>query len=207
MEHAEATEMMAAERYLLGEMTPEDRDAFEEHFFGCGACAADVRDGARVGAAIRAEKANRTRQPRRVVAMQWVAAAATVVVLAGVPIAQNVALRQQLAAAQQPHVADFISFLSAGSRGSETLPLQSAARLPFTLEFEIPPQPGASQYVVKVIDAGRKVWLRDVVPAKSAGDTQHRVFPGGSLPPGHYQLEVHAEPAGSPATTWSFVVR
>src|SRR5260221_4650415 len=109
MEHAEATESMAAERYLLGEMTPEDRDAFEEHFFGCGACATDVRDGARVGAAIRAEKANRTRQPHRFVAMQWVAAAATVMVLAGVPIVQNVALRQQLAAARQPPVPGFIS--------------------------------------------------------------------------------------------------
>jgi hypothetical protein len=206
MEHAEATETMAAERYLLGEMTPEDRDAFEDHFFGCGACAADVRDGARVGSAIRTEKANRTRQPRRVVAMQWVAAAATAMVLAGVPIVQNVALRQQLAAARQPHAEDFISFLGAGSRGGETLPIQSAAT-PFTIEFEIQPQPGARQYVVKVIDAGRKAWLRDVVSAKSAGDTQHRDFPGGSLPPGHYQLEVHAEPAGSPATTWSFVVR
>jgi hypothetical protein len=206
MEHTEATESMAAERYLLGEMTPEDRDAFEEHFFGCGACASDVRDGARIGASIRTEKANRTRQPRRIVALQWVVAAAAAMVLAGVPVVQNVALRQQLAAARQPHVADFISFLSAGSRG-ETLPVQTAARLPFTIEFEIQPQTGATQYIVEVVGAGGKVWSRDVVPAKSAGDTQHRVFPGGSLPPGRYQLEVHAEPAGSPATTWSFVVR
>jgi len=206
MEHAEATETMAAERYLLGEMTPEDRDAFEDHFFGCGACAADVRDGARVGGAIRTEKANRTRQPRRFVAMQWVAAVATVMVLTGVPIVQNVALRQQLAAARQPHLMDFLSFLGAGSRGGETLQVQNAAR-PFAIEFEIPPQPGASQYVVEVIDAGRKVWSRDVVPAKSAAEVQHVVFPGGLLPSGHYQVEVHAEPAGSPAATWSFVVR
>ena len=206
MEHAEATETMAAERYLLDEMTPEDRDAFEEHFFGCGACAADVRDGARVGAAIRTEKANRTRQPRRVVAMQWVAAAATAMVLAGVPIVQNVALRQQLVAARQPHVADFISFLSAGSRG-ETLPVQTAARLPFTIEFEIPPQTGARQYVVNVVGAGGKVWWKDVVPVESAAEVQHRDFPSGSLPPGSYQVEVLAEPAGSPAKVGSFVVR
>ena len=34
---------MAAERYLLGELTDAERDQFEEHFFDCSACADDVR--------------------------------------------------------------------------------------------------------------------------------------------------------------------
>jgi len=46
MEHHEAIEMMAAERYLLGELTPELRDAYEDHLFGCTECAADVKLGA-----------------------------------------------------------------------------------------------------------------------------------------------------------------
>ena len=46
MEHHEAIEMMASERYLLDELTPELRDAYEEHFFGCSQCADDVRFGA-----------------------------------------------------------------------------------------------------------------------------------------------------------------
>jgi hypothetical protein len=46
MEHSEAIEMMASERYLLDELTPELRDAFEEHFFGCPECAQDVQFGA-----------------------------------------------------------------------------------------------------------------------------------------------------------------
>ena len=46
MEHYEAVEMMASERYLLDELTPELRDAYEEHMFGCTECADDVRFGA-----------------------------------------------------------------------------------------------------------------------------------------------------------------
>ena len=46
MEHYEAIEMMASERYLLDELTPEVRDAYEEHMFGCTECANEVRFGA-----------------------------------------------------------------------------------------------------------------------------------------------------------------
>ena len=46
MDHGEALQMMAAERYLLDELTPEERDAFELHMFGCHECALDLRAGA-----------------------------------------------------------------------------------------------------------------------------------------------------------------
>jgi hypothetical protein len=46
MKHSEAIEMMASEKYLLEELTPELRDAYEEHYFGCPECAQDVQLGA-----------------------------------------------------------------------------------------------------------------------------------------------------------------
>jgi hypothetical protein len=46
MEHSQAVEQMAAERYLLKELTPEAREAFEEHFFDCPDCALDLRAAA-----------------------------------------------------------------------------------------------------------------------------------------------------------------
>ena len=39
MNHTEAVEQMAAEGYLLNELTPDARDAFEEHVFDCAECA------------------------------------------------------------------------------------------------------------------------------------------------------------------------
>src|SRR5450432_3933445 len=43
MDHDIAVQSEAAERYFLGDLTGEDRDKFEEHFFMCPECAEDVR--------------------------------------------------------------------------------------------------------------------------------------------------------------------
>src|SRR5690348_12606740 len=45
MDHNEAIQQMLAERYLLGELTAEQRDAFEEHAFDCRECSLDLRMG------------------------------------------------------------------------------------------------------------------------------------------------------------------
>jgi hypothetical protein len=43
MNHNEATQIGAAEKYVLRELSDDLRDAYEEHFFDCAACAADVQ--------------------------------------------------------------------------------------------------------------------------------------------------------------------
>ena len=43
MEHSEAIQLMAAEKYLLDELSADVRDEFEEHLFGCHECAMDMR--------------------------------------------------------------------------------------------------------------------------------------------------------------------
>ncbi len=43
MEHDEAMRLHAAERYVARELSPEDKDAFEEHYFDCHTCAEEVR--------------------------------------------------------------------------------------------------------------------------------------------------------------------
>jgi len=45
MNHDEAIEQMAAERYLLDELDPGAREEFEEHMFSCPNCALDTRAG------------------------------------------------------------------------------------------------------------------------------------------------------------------
>ena len=46
MNHDDAVQLMVAEQYLLNELSPELREQFEEHFFGCAECANDVRAAA-----------------------------------------------------------------------------------------------------------------------------------------------------------------
>lgn len=43
MNHQEAIRLQAAERYVLGELEPEQREAFEQHYFECAECTADLR--------------------------------------------------------------------------------------------------------------------------------------------------------------------
>jgi hypothetical protein len=43
MDHEQAVKMHAAERYLLDELSQEERDDFEEHYFVCVNCADEVR--------------------------------------------------------------------------------------------------------------------------------------------------------------------
>ena len=46
MNHDEAIRLKAAEKYLLGELSAEMRDQYEDHYFGCAECAQDIRTGA-----------------------------------------------------------------------------------------------------------------------------------------------------------------
>ena len=54
MNHEMAVELHATERYQLGEFSPEEREAFEEHYFDCPECAGDVRAAAAFRANARA---------------------------------------------------------------------------------------------------------------------------------------------------------
>lgn len=43
MDHEAAIRLHTSERYLLDELSPGERDEFEEHFFTCAECAEDLR--------------------------------------------------------------------------------------------------------------------------------------------------------------------
>src|SRR5215472_3383639 len=43
MNHEQAVRGQAVERYVLGELTPEERDAFEGHYFDCSHCFEQVK--------------------------------------------------------------------------------------------------------------------------------------------------------------------
>jgi hypothetical protein len=45
MDHEEAIKNFTAERYLLGELTEDDRDAYEDHLFSCPVCFEQVKAG------------------------------------------------------------------------------------------------------------------------------------------------------------------
>ena len=112
MEHKEAVDTLASERYILGEMSEAERDAFEEHFFSCQICADDIvvadrmRAGVRAGLVRPTPAVTTTRSWRPAVAIPWAAAAMLAL------------------------VAGYGTFRSAGPSGSLTAPMALA---PMTL--------------------------------------------------------------------------
>ena len=46
MDHYEALQLQAVEKYVLGELPPPLRNDFEEHFFECQECAQNVKAAA-----------------------------------------------------------------------------------------------------------------------------------------------------------------
>lgn len=95
MQHQEAVETMATERYLLGEMDAREQEAFEAHFFSCSLCADDIRaaatmrEGVRAGfvktqetSLIGAARSSEKRRWRPEVMIPW-AAAASLALLTG----------------------------------------------------------------------------------------------------------------------------
>ena len=61
MTHQQARDTMAAERYLLDEMTEIEKHAFEQHFFDCNDCADEVRLGERIRVEVRTVRESEAR--------------------------------------------------------------------------------------------------------------------------------------------------
>lgn len=104
MEHQEAIDTLASERYILGEMSEAERDSFEEHFFSCVECADDVlaadkmRLGVRGGLVKPVAAVSTKRSWRPAILVPW-AAAAMMTIVAGYESFHAVGLNAPLALA------------------------------------------------------------------------------------------------------------
>jgi hypothetical protein len=205
MTHDEAVQTKAAERYALDEMTPQERDAFEEHYFGCPPCASDVRDAMTIAAALRAEKRSRSnvvpmhRQSRA----PWLAAAAMLAIVAVLGY-QNVILRRREPQGMRTHLLHTF-FLQSESRGEAETVVDGSK--PFAVSFDIAPRPNATRYVVTIADAAGRVVVTEPVSREEARESVQLFIPGGVLKPGRYLVTAHSEPAVGPDSVWSFEVR
>ncbi len=194
MEHQEAIETHAAEGYLLGDLTAAEHEAFEEHFFDCDTCFADIRDGATVVAAARADARAETPVPVRGWQYKLVptlAAAASIAVAFTTVGYQQVAvvapLRAQLAEERKPRIAPL--YLLSESRKAEQV-VNVDGRSPFVLEFVIPPDIDSPPYTCKIVDARGKVRVAVPVTAEQASDSVDLHMPPALLAPGNHSLIV-----------------
>ena len=203
MDHSDSIRLMAAERYLLGELTPEMREQFEEHFFECQECALDVRAGAalvehskvvlsespavspvRVPAAI----------PSRAGWFAWLRpAAGRVTVLAALLVVvgyQNLVTYPQLKQmASSPQILPWAS-INVSTRGANTIQISPRVGEGFHLLVNIPPDGHYSTYTFDLSSpSGRLEWSR-TIPAASTDDARSIYVPGANQEQGVYTLVV-----------------
>lgn len=195
MDHNQAVKSEALEKYLAGELTPDLRDEFEEHYFSCGTCAAELKTAVAFASSVRQAFAQGfvpapawwTRILRPVVAVP---------VLASLLLAGGIGYRQL----NTPRPTfSLIGVADTLGEDSHALRFAVAPGRAFDLQFDPPFQPGYSAYVVRQIDpSGAIRELRTLTPVE-AGKTQTVTIKPSRLA-GNYVLSVVGKPDdGSPA--------
>jgi hypothetical protein len=217
--HQDALDTLASERYLLNEMSDDDRNAFEEHFFDCHVCADDLRVGAAMLQGARAGFAGTTATSGRVfpiaakrpitkpvwyrsVALPW-AAAATLAVVAGYQALVVVpALRRPSLVALAPVT------LRPESRGAEpTVPMPPGTEA-VSLAIEIADAPQGGEVTYDITDANGRRIASGRAAAPVSGMPLLLMMPSWTLVgPMHYSLSIHeAGPAGRLLGEYRFAV-
>ncbi len=206
MDHNQSTNLMAVEKYLLEELTPELRDEFEEHFFDCQDCALDVQATAAFMAAARQEfKANPVPKPGKAkgkllfwpAAAVWSALAASLLLVAYQNLLVFPHLQTEIAELKAPEVLPVISLVGGNSRGGETPTASVAAGRPVLLSLDIPTQDRFTSYTCLLYaPSGTLAWRVEVSP-QAARDTVSIRVPSTDKQPGEYTLAVQGNLAGT----------
>lgn len=205
MDHAVVAAQRMTERYLLNELDPAARDEFEEHYFNCTECAADVhaaallveriRDGAIPDPELHSVPALRP-SPIPSAWLDWLRPAFIVPVMAmllAVVGYQNLVTYPQLAhQLNRPQVLAWAP-VNLDTYGSEVPTITPQPGQAFLLLVRIPPGGMYSKYTADLYNpAGKLEWsFAFTLPASSKQDQWPLQVPGANREAGRYKLVVH----------------
>jgi Putative zinc-finger len=195
MNHEQAIESKAAAGYLLDELPPAERDAFEEHYFDCRVCAEHVRSGVAMFATGR-EVVRSSPAYQRFRPLKWVAATAAstaFVVVAGYQGLVIPAVR----------MATSVGAVTAGrliagtTRASESddYNIRFVRSRPHVAFVDIA-HDLAPNYRLELRDAEGEVIVEDEVTAEEASNDSGVAFLIRPLPAGRYVFTVEGVPDG-----------
>ena len=206
MNHDEAIRLKAAEKYLLGELSAELRDQYEDHYFGCAECAQDIRTGA-----VFIDNARDVLIPPSVTELGaehqsaspggwWatllrpafaVPALALLLLVAGYQNAVTIPhLKNAVSQSETPQTLPSFSLISGNSRGGAPLAISVPAGKPFSFFVDIPPNGGYSSYVCEFQTESGTPELSLNISADEARRTVQLLIPAGRLTSGKHVLVV-----------------
>jgi putative zinc finger protein len=206
MDHTQAIERQAAERYVLGELSASEAEDFERHFFECTDCSGAVEagdafaEGARVALRqpLPAQPAAAPR-PRRVFSLwqqpAFALAASLAVVCAAIALYEGgIVIPQMRRALLSPVILP--AFELAGASRGEAPHIAVPAGTPFLpLSADIPPDIRASRYRCVLSRTGQPVF-QVTGSAPPAAQPVTILVPVGKLSSGPYELTIYAEDRG-----------
>lgn len=214
MEHEKTVQNLAVECYLLGEMAPEEREAFEEHYFECSVCAEDVRaasqfleDAKDILAAEREVPAYRPERPfapepapARWNWLAWLqpqfagAAIAVLLIVAGVENFGTIpTLRKQLRDTDVPRSLPATVLLSQTRSSLPILKAEAGGSL--LLVFDIPETTATRLQFIVQSTAGQEV-LQSSGDTPAPGKSVNFFIPKLDAPEGSYTLVVKTGDSG-----------
>jgi len=212
MEHREALELMAAEKYLLDEFPPALRDEFEEHMFGCRECALDVRTLSAfveqskkvLGAPAEVAARPTPEKPQRLAWLRPAFAVPLFAVLLAVigyqALVERPALRKTVADLQRPAVLSSAYLSSGMARGEKETVVNATPGQPFVLFVDIPTSSRFASYQAEMLSpAGATLWSLNI-PAdvvESAHDSLPLRVAPATRQSGEFTLVVHGAVAGN----------
>lgn len=212
MDHQQAIKMQAAERYLLEELSEEERESFEDHYFSCLECADEVKaaytfaDNAR---AVMADWPAPRAERRSFNFFDWlrpVWVPAMAVLLLGVAVYQSAfvipGLERQLETATAPRALPSV-VARAATRGEPAIVVLSPNDQFVQVILDINTTQPVSSYSSQVYDESGN--LRFTIPSAvpSGGGSLNLLLPASELKPGRYTIKVG--PSG--VDDYSFVVQ
>lgn len=221
MDHSEALRLQAAEKYVLGELSPALRDAYEEHYFDCQECASDVQaavafvDASRVAFRSDPPEALESQGDSAISAwFRWLRPAVAIPVMAvllavvGYQSLVTIPKVKRDAASTSSGAANFVSLIGANSRAQDTTTFPVQSGKPLILEVDIPASDQFASYNCQLQAGSGRAIYQSHVSAADARKTVHLVVPSDFLRSQRYELVVLGEPAsGSGAGSGMEVTR
>jgi hypothetical protein len=212
MDHQKATTNLAVERYLLGELTEQERHEFEEHYFTCVECAEAVQTGTLLtvnGKAVAREQSRFPSRPERVTEIRprsgvpkprwWgnlaAAAAAVLLVITGY---QNMVTIPHLRSPQ----AVSRMLLHAKQRNDDVPPMLKESRdVEPVVSLEVTGKDPRASYDVDVVRAGQTLYR---IPSAPVQDGTVDVTVPSAFEAGAYEMLLRVPTDGSEAGRYSF---
>jgi hypothetical protein len=188
MDHDLAVKSQACEKYLLGELSPDLRDAYEEHYFSCAECATQLRMAAEL---VGAGQQIFAQTPAPAVArpvhesggwLRWFRPAIALPVLATLLLIvgyQNLVIIPQLKESRAPRVLPMFSLISANTRGETVPEFTTQPNQPMGLYLDVPADAAYSTFEIALVDPwGKSTPVRSLSYAEAQKTQVVVVNPG-----------------------------